>query len=79
MFKFISANVTISSVFGFLLIVKLKSLQASGLTEVFKILSTVSLQLLYACLAADIFKASDLVGKRRRLMLPLMGIFSDFL
>ena len=52
---------TTSSVFAFLCIVKLKSMRISGSIEVFKILRTDSLQLLYTCLAADIFKPRDLL------------------
>ena len=77
--KFISTDVTVSSTFAFLFIVTLKSLWVSGLTEVFKILCTVSLQLLYTYLAANIFKPSVFVGKCRQLMLQMMGIFNHFL
>ena len=77
--KFISTDATVSSTFVFLFIVTLKSLWASGLTEVLKILCTVSLQLLYTYLAANIFKPSVFVGKCRQLMLQLMGIFNHFL
>ena len=72
--KFISAGVTMSSIVAFLFI-QLKSLWASGLIEVFKILHTDSLQLLNP----DIFKPRDFTSKRRRLILPLMGIFNHIL
>ena len=41
--------------FTFLFIVKLKSLRVSGLIEVFEILRTDYLQLLYTCLAVYIY------------------------
>ena len=41
--------------FTFLFIVKLKSLRVSGLIEVFEILRTDNLQLLYTCLAVYIY------------------------
>ena len=66
------ADIATSSIFAFLFIVKLKSLQAPGLIEVFKILRIDSLQLLHTCLAADIFKPKDFAGKHKWLMLPLM-------
>ena len=65
--------------FSFLFTVKLKSLAASGLIEVFKILPTDNFQLLYTCSTADTFKPRDFVGKRRWLMLPVIGIFNHFL
>ena len=58
---------------------QVENLTCISLMEVFKIRGTVSLQLLYTCLAADIFKPSVFVGKCRQLMLQLMGIFNHFL
>ena len=77
--KFISTDLTTSSIFALPFIVKLKRMRASGLIEAFKILRTDSLQLSYTYLAADIFKPSNYVGKCRWIMSPLMGIFNHFL
>ena len=77
--KFISTDLTTSSIFALPFIVKLKRMRASGLIEAFKILRTDSLQLSYTYLAADIFKPNNFVGKCRWIMSPLMGIFNHFL
>ena len=77
--KFISTDLTTSSIFALPFIVKLKRMRASGLIEAFKIIRTDSLQLSYTYLAADIFKPSNFVGKCRWIMSPLMGIFNHFL
>ena len=58
--------------------VKLKGLRASGLIEVFKILRTESLQLLYACLAANIFKPGDFVRKCRLAYVTTDGHIQPF-